>query len=105
MSVKHRDPLFRKNARIIRQSVARRRKFGEPVTCWRCGNEITEQQSFDVGHIDDEGGNALHNLAPEHRYKMPGICRGNRSAGGTIGQRRQQANRIEPRRSENLLRW
>ena len=105
MSYKHRDPTFRKHARIIRQNVARRRRFGEEVTCWRCGREILEEQAFDVGHIDAEGGSAISNLAPEHRYKIPGICRGNRSAGGTLGRQRQQTNHTEPRRSDNLLRW
>lgn len=105
MSVKHRHPEFRKNARIIRQSVARRRRLGDDVTCWRCGRPILEGQTFDVGHLDADGGHEIGNLAPEHRYKIPGICRGNRSAGGTLGRQRQQQPRPEPTRAEGLLPW
>ena len=105
MSAKHRDPEFRKNARIIRQGVARRRRLGEEVTCWRCGRPILDGQTFDVGHIDPDGGSAISNLAAEHRYRIPGVCRGNRSAGGSLGRERQQRPRVEARRSEGLLPW
>lgn len=101
MTAKHRDPEYRKNARIVRQQVARKRRQGDEVACWRCGREIDEQQSYDVGHINPAGGHGLDNLAPEHRYKT-GRCRGNRAAGGTLGAQMQAANNAKTR---GLLPW
>lgn len=101
MTAKHRDPEYQKNARIIRQQVAKRRRSGDEVICWRCGRPIDELQTFDVGHITLDGGHGLGNLAPEHRYKT-GRCQGNRSAGGRVGAARQQANTAT---TKGLLPW
>lgn len=101
MSAKHSDPEYRKNARIIRQQVDRRRKVGDDVHCWRCGRPITEQQTYDVGHIDPSAGHALENLAPEHRYKS-GKCQGNRAAGGRMGRAIQTARMPA---AKGLLPW
>lgn len=101
MSAKHADPEYRKNSRIIRQQVKAARRAGREVTCWRCGNDIGEEQSVDVGHIDPHGGHGLANLAPEHRYKS-GRCQGNRAHGGRLGRAVQTARAA---RSTGLLPW
>jgi hypothetical protein len=101
MSAKHADPEYRKNSRIIRQQVAKRRRSGDDVTCWRCGAPIDAEQSYDVGHIDALGGHGIGNLAPEHRYKS-GRCQGNRAAGGRLGAARQQQR---SRSTAGLLPW
>jgi hypothetical protein len=84
MTAKHRHPEYRKNARIIRAQVARKRRAGDEVLCHRCGRPIDEEQTYDVGHISAIGGHGLENLAPEHRYKS-GRCQGNRAHGGRLG--------------------
>ncbi|MEF3405796.1 hypothetical protein [Agromyces sp. CCNWLW203] len=101
MSAKHADPEYRKNARIIRAQVQQRRKRDDDVTCWRCGRLIAEEQTYDVGHINPDGGHGLDNLAPEHRYKS-GRCMGNRAAGGRLGAARQQARTSS---TKGLLPW
>ncbi len=101
MTRKHQDPEYRKNARIIRAQVTKARRSGTEVCCWRCGYPIDSEQTFDVGHIDPEGGPAINNLAPEHRYKS-GRCQGNRAAGGRLGAARQQQRTIA---SSGLLQW
>ena len=101
MTAKHADPEYRKNARIIRQQVAKRRKAGADVTCWRCGGDIHEEQTYDVGHIDPSAGHGIGNLAPEHRYKS-GRCMGNRAAGGRQGKAIQTAKQSA---SKGLLPW
>lgn len=101
MSAKHSDPEYRKNARIVRQQVEAARRRGAEVDCWRCRLPIDEHQTFDVGHIDPNGGHGLENLAPEHRYKG-GRCQGNRAAGGRLGQARQAARKTQTR---GLLPW
>lgn len=101
MTAKHRDPEYRKNARIVRQQVTRARRLGNDVHCWRCGILIDPEQSYDVGHLDPHGGHTLENLAPEHRYKS-GVCRGNRAAGGRLGQQIQAAR---GGRTKGLLPW
>lgn len=101
MSAKHGDPEYRKNARIIRQQVDKKRRASDEVNCWRCGRPIDDEQTFDVGHIDSEGGHALENLAPEHRYKSGG-CQGNRAAGGRMGRAIQTAQRPV---QKGLLSW
>lgn len=90
MTSKHRDPEYRANARIVRQQVNAVHRRGESVPCWRCGRAIQPGQAFDVGHINANGGNGMRNLAPEHRHKST-ACRGNRSAGGAIGQANRAA--------------
>lgn len=92
MTAKHRDPEYVANARIIRAQVAMKRRAGDEVRCWRCGWPIDEEQRFDVGHIDPDGGPGLDNLAPEHRYKTT-RCIGNRAAGGRLGAARQRQAR------------
>lgn len=89
MTAKHRDPEYLKNAKIIRQQVAVKRRGDIDVYCWRCGHLIDPQQRWDVGHRDPEGGHGLDNLAPEHRYKTA-RCIGNRADGGRLGAKRQQ---------------
>lgn len=101
MSAKHADPEYRKNARIIRQQVDRRRRQGDEVACWRCGRPIGEEQTYDVGHIDPAAGHEVDNLAPEHRYKS-GRCQGNRAAGGRMGRAIQGARTSA---SKGLLPW
>lgn len=101
MTAKHRDPEYRKNARIIRQKVARARALDQEVLCGRCGLPIDPEQSYDVGHIDALGGHGFDNLAPEHRYKS-GRCQGNRAHGGRLGRSRQEARTIQ---SKGLLPW
>jgi len=101
MSTKHSDPEYRKNARIIRQQVAKQRRAGNDITCWRCGRTIAEEQTYDVGHIDPASGHTMDNLSPEHRYKSGG-CQGNRAAGGRMG-RTMQLTRTGT--DKKLLRW
>lgn len=101
MSAKHADPEYRKNARIVRQGVTKRRKSGQEVTCWRCGGLIDEEQAYDVGHINPEGGHSISNLGPEHRYKS-GRCMGNRAAGGRAGRAIQTSRQNA---SKGLLPW
>lgn len=108
MTAKHQHPEYRRNARIVRQGVARRRRNGRPVHCWRCGGEIDPRQTYDVGHVDPDGGHRLENLAPEHRYKT-GRCIGNRAAGGRLGAKiqsdRRATTRPDPTATPNLLDW
>jgi len=101
MTAKHQDPEFRKNSRIIRQQVTKRRNNGDEVGCWRCGRPIQEEQTFDIGHINPHAGHSLDNLAPEHRYKS-GVCQGNRAAGGRQGKAAQLTRQVA---SKGLLQW
>lgn len=101
MTAKHSHPEYRKNARIIRQQVAKRHRIGDSVACGRCGFDIDPDQRYDVGHIDPQGGHGLDNLAPEHRFKT-GRCQGNRAHGGRLGQAIQQASKQQ---TKGLLRW
>lgn len=101
MSAKHADPEYRKNARIIRAQVNRRRKLGQDVTCWRCGRLIHDDQAFDVGHLNPNGGHGLDNLAPEHRHKQR-HCQGNRAAGGRLGAARSN---VRTTTTKGLLPW
>ena len=81
MTAHHDDPVYRRNARIIRARVNRTHQTGEPVMCIRTGRAIHPGQPFDVGHIIDAsagGSHTLDNLGPEHR-------RPNRQAGGRLG--------------------
>lgn len=95
MSAKHRDPEYVANARIIRAQVASKRRGGIEVRCWRCGHEIDPEQRFDVGHIDENAGHGLGNLAPEHRYKTT-RCIGNRAHGGRLGAARRAQGKPRP---------
>jgi len=107
MTAKHRDPEYVRNARIVRAQVARARRLGDDVLCWRCRRPIDPAEQFDVGHLDPSGGPGLENLAPEHRRKST-TCRGNRSAGGQLGAAMTNARRRmppPPRRSRGLLNW
>lgn len=101
MTAKHRDPLYIRNARIIRQQAAAKRRRGEDVECWRCGGIIDPEQRWDVGHRDPAAGHGLGNLAPEHRYKTS-RCQGNRAAGGRLGAAMTNQRR---RRTSGLLPW
>jgi hypothetical protein len=105
---KHRDPVFLRNARIIRAQVARAWRLGEDVRCWRCSRVLEPGSPYDVGHINPAGGPGLENLAPEHRHRVGG-CRGNRSAGGQLGAAITNARRSSStpprRRSSGLLNW
>lgn len=84
MSGKHQSPEYQRNARIIRARVKTQHAAGEPVPCWRCRSPIFPGQPFDVGHIAGAQGSSQQELAPEHRHKTT-HCKGNRSAGGTVG--------------------
>lgn len=101
MTAKHADPEYRKNARIVRQQVAKVRRTGGEVQCWRCNNLIDDEQTFDVGHINPAGGHGIDNLAPEHRYKS-GRCQGNRAAGGRMGSTIRSARQSS---AKGLLPW
>ena len=96
MTAKHRDPEYLRNARIVRQQVAAARQGGIEVRCWRCGWPIDEEQRYDVGHRDPDGGHGRDNLAPEHRYKTT-RCIGNRSDGGRLGASRRRTKRTAVR--------
>ena len=78
MTDKHRDPLYLKNARLVRARVRRDWRLGVEVTCWRRGCVLEPGCSFDVGHIDPTGGHEVSNLAPE-------CVRCNRSEDGRRG--------------------
>lgn len=105
VSAKHQDPEFRVNARIVRQQVAKARRIGADVNCWRCGGLIDPEQTYDVGHIHADGGHARSNLAPEHRYKS-GACQGNRAAGGRLGAQIVNATKTTNRQTtRGLLPW
>lgn len=81
MSARHRDPEYRKNARLRRQQINLLLKRGEDVACVDCGRPIQEGQTFDIGHLIDGwrgGGHELSNLSASHRK-----C--NRSSGGKAG--------------------
>ena len=80
MTLKHRDPEWRRTTRIIRAQVHQAWARGEDVHCWRHGHTIPEHTPFDVGHIQLNGGNGIDNAAPECRH-------GNRSHGGKLGAR------------------
>ena len=92
MTDKHRDPLYLKNARIVRAQVRRAWKFGTEVCCWRCGRVLEPGSPFDVGHRDTEAGHELSNLAPE-------CVRCNRRDGGRRGAAITNARRAPRRRS------
>lgn len=87
MTAKHQSRQYVRNARLVRQQVAAAHRLGDPVQCWRGGGLIRPGQPFDVGHRNPAGGEGTDNLAPEHRHRQPGCCKGNRSDGGTIGAR------------------
>lgn len=93
MTAKHTSREYKNNARLIRQRVRSAWRLGEPVACWRGGGEILPGQHFDVGHLDPAGGEGLGNLAAEHRHRVAGCCRGNRSEGGALGAQRARARR------------
>ncbi|WP_341999380.1 hypothetical protein MRBLWH7_000793 [Microbacterium sp. LWH7-1.2] len=81
MTAHHRDPLYMRNARIIRKQVNAEHNAGRSVTCHKCGREIQPGQRYDVGHRIDASRGGTHdltNLGPEHR-------RENRAAGGRLG--------------------
>jgi len=82
---KHHSREYQRNASLRRQQVKRAHALGEAVACWRGGGAIYPGQRFDVGHINEHGGEGLDNLAAEHRHKVDGCCKGNRAHGGTIG--------------------
>ena len=104
MSARHHTPAYRRNARIIRQRVQALHRLGTSATCWRGGGDIPPGMPYDVGHRDPAGGDDVGNLAPEHRTRMPGCCRGNRSEGGSVGARLTNS-RQAPRRSSEVTTW
>jgi 5-methylcytosine-specific restriction endonuclease McrA len=66
-----------------------------PCVCWRCGQRITEDMQWTIGHIIDR------DIAPELTWEpsnhRPEHARCNFSAGGKAGRRKQMARR--PRRA------
>lgn len=81
MTALHSDPLYQRNARIIRSQVRAAHKREEPVPCVGCGRPIYPGMTYDVGHRIDAsrgGSHALSNLGPQHRSE-------NRRAGGRLG--------------------
>ncbi|PQZ60675.1 MULTISPECIES: hypothetical protein [unclassified Microbacterium] len=78
MTEKHRDPEYLKNARTVRARVRMCWRNGTEVRCWRTGAIIEPGMSFDVGHIEHDGGHGISNLAPES-------VKSNRSEGGRRG--------------------
>lgn len=95
MSRKHQSPEYKRNALIIRKRVRTIHKYGDPVQCWRCGRAIVPGQHFDVGHLPNAQGSALHELAPEHRHRTLS-CPGNRAEGGRVGAAATNARRTTP---------
>ncbi|WP_157156253.1 hypothetical protein [Diaminobutyricimonas sp. LJ205] len=98
MTAVHKDPLYIKNARIVRAQTNARLKRGDQVNCGKCGHAIQSGQRYDVGHIIDAsrgGTHDLHNLRPEHRHE-------NRSAGGRVGAAVTNAT---SRRARRLPTW
>ncbi|GMM94750.1 hypothetical protein [Microbacterium sp. MTN4-26] len=85
-SAKHASPEWRRTVRTIRAQVRQAYERGEPVMCWRHGDEIPEGVPFDVGHLQPLGGEGIDNAAPECR-------RGNRSHGGRMGAAKTNAKR------------
>lgn len=104
MSARHHTPAYRRNARIVRKGVQALHRLGTSATCWRGGGDIPPGMPFDVGHRDPDGGDHVSNLAPEHRTRMPGCCRGNRNEGGATGARLTNS-RPTPRRSSEVTTW
>lgn len=84
MTSKHASAEYQRNARHVRARVKKAWAAEDEVSCWRCGRLIPEGMPYDVGHLDPFGGEALDNLAPEHRTKT-GQCPGNRNLGGRAG--------------------
>mgnify|MGYP003409544060 CR=1 FL=1 len=85
MTGKHRSSEYKRNARLRRAQVTAAHRLGDAVVCWRGGKLILPGQHYDIGHVHRHGGEGLDNLAPEHRHRVEGCCKGNRSDGGTIG--------------------
>jgi len=101
MSQHHRDPVYQRNARIIRAATNNDLKAGRPVWCIGCGREIQPGQRFDVGHRIDAsrgGTNDLDNLGPQHRGE-------NRSAGGRLGAHKTNNARGTSRQTRGLPTW
>lgn len=101
MTSAHRDPLYARNARIVRTQTNAALARGESVACIGCGRGIQPGQRFDVGHRIDAsrgGSNELDNLGPQHR-------RENRSAGGRLGAAARHKTRGTSRKKEGLPTW
>lgn len=98
MTEKHRDPLYLKNARIVRAQVRRSWKYGIEVSCWRCGRLLEPGAAFDVGHLDPDAGHELSNLAPECRpcNRRDG---GRRGAAITNARSSSRTRAVPPRRA------
>lgn len=98
MSTHHRHPLYLRNARAIRAETNAKLKAGVPVPCIGCGQPITPDQRFDIGHRVDASRGGTHdrtNLGPQHR-------RENRAAGGRIGA---LTTNTQSRRARGLPTW
>lgn len=104
MTRKHETPEYRRNAKLIRQSVRAVHRRGDAVPCWRCHRAIAPGQPFDVGHLPGAVGSSMAELAPEHRHAT-GVCVGNRSAGGTAGAQRARARRTSTTPSTDTTTW
>lgn len=101
MSQAHRDPLYMRNARIIRAATNAAHRRGDSVLCIGCGRDIQPGQRFDVGHRIDAsrgGSHDLENLGPQHRGE-------NRSAGGKLGALKTNNQRGTSRKAKGLPSW
>lgn len=101
MTSAHADPLYARNARIVRARVNADLKAGRAVWCQRCGREIQPGQRYDVGHRIDSSRGGTHdlaNLGPEHRGE-------NRSAGGRLGAHKTNTESGTSRTSRGLPTW
>lgn len=101
MTSAHADPLYQRNARLVRRATNADLKAGRPVWCIGCGREVQPGQRYDVGHRIDAsrgGSNNLSNLGPQHRGE-------NRSAGGKLGARKTNNARGTSRTSKGLPTW
>lgn len=57
------------------------------VPCGRGGKPIRATDEWDLGHQHDVvlGGSDADGVWPEHRFRTPGCCEGNRNAGARVG--------------------
>jgi hypothetical protein len=67
------------------------------VPCRRGGKPIRPGDEWDLGHQHDValGGSDADGVWPEHRFRTPGCCEGNRNEGARVGNQLRGAVRAE----------